>query len=129
MADAGAGCVDWLGRGDARQLSRVVSNSRFLLLPWVHIKNLASATLGVALRRVADDWQARYGVDPLVVETLVDLAQYTGGCYRAANWVVLGDTAGRGRDDRAHHRHGARPKRLLVYPLARDAVDRLRGRG
>jgi hypothetical protein len=122
----------WLGWDDAtraRQLPRVVNNSRFLLLPWVHIKNLASATLGVALRRVAGDWQARYGVEPLVVETLVDPTRYAGGCYRAANWVVLGDTAGRGRGDRAHQRHGASPKRLLVYPLTRDAVDRLRGRG
>lgn len=121
----------WIGWDDAtraRQLQRVVSNSRFLLVPWVHIQNLASATLGLALRRLAGDWQARYGVEPLVVETLVDPARYAGGCYRAANWVVLGDTTGRGRGDRAHHRHGASPKRLLVYPLVRDAVDRLRAR-
>jgi hypothetical protein len=119
----------WIGWDDAtraRQLQRVVSNSRFLLVPWVHIQNLASATLGLALRRVAGDWQARYGLAPLLVETFVDPARYGGGCYRAANWVVLGDTTGRGRGDRAHHRHGASPKRLLVYPLVRDAVDRLR---
>ena len=68
----------WIGWDDAtrqQNLQRVVNNSRFLLLPWVHIKNLASATLGVALRRVAGDWQARYGVEPLVVETLVDPAR------------------------------------------------------
>ena len=120
----------WIGWDDAiraRQLPRVVSNSRFLLVPWVHIHNLASATLGLALRRLPRDWQVRYGVEPLLVETLVDSARYSGGCYRAANWLVLGDTAGRGRDDRAHQRHGARPKRLLVYPLTRDAVERLRG--
>lgn len=122
----------WIGWDDAtraRHLQRVVSNSRFLLLPWVHIQNLASATLGLAVRRLARDWQARYGVEPLVVETLVDPARYAGGCYRAANWVVVGDTTGRGRDDRAHHRHGASPKRLLVYPLVPDAVDRLRAGG
>jgi hypothetical protein len=122
----------WIGWDDAtrgRQLQRVVNNSRFLLLPWVHIQNLASATLGLAVRRLADDWPARYGVDPLLVETLVDPARYTGGCYRAANWVVVGDTTGRGRDDRAHARHGACPKRLLVYPLVPDAVDRLRAGG
>ena len=122
----------WIGWDDttrARQLSRVVNNSRFLLLPWVHVQNLASATLGIALRRLSTDWQARYGVEPLLVETLVDPARYTGGCYRAANWVELGETAGRGRDDRAHQRHGASPKRLWVYALTRDAVAQLRGRG
>lgn len=120
----------WIGWDDgirARQLPRVVSNSRFLLVPWVHLHNLASATLGLALQRLPRDWQARYGVEPLLVETLVDPTRYTGGCYRAANWIELGDTTGRGRDDRAHQRHGASPKRLLVYPLTPDAAARLRG--
>jgi Druantia protein DruA len=120
----------WIGWDDAtraRQLGHVVSNSRFLLLPWIRIQNLASATLGLALRRLPADWQARYGVAPLLVETLVDPARYAGSCYRAANWVEVGETAGRGRDDRHHHRHGAWPKRVFVCPLTRDAVARLRG--
>ncbi|MFQ5778884.1 MAG: DUF4338 domain-containing protein [Terriglobia bacterium] len=119
----------WIGWDDARrarQLPQVVSNSRFLLVPWVRIQNLASATLALGLRRLRRDWQAQYGVAPLLVETLVDPARYTGGCYRAANWVELGETSGRGRDDRGHQRHGASPKRLWVYPLRRDAVERLR---
>jgi len=122
----------WIGWDDARRLRhlpQVVNNSRFLVLPWVHLQNLASATLARALRRLPADWQAQYGVTPLLVETLVDPARYTGGCYRAANWVEVGETAGRGRDDRQHARHGARPKRVFVYPLTRDAVARLRGRG
>jgi hypothetical protein len=120
----------WIGWDDAtraRQLPHVVSNSRFLLLPWVRIQNLASTTLALALRRLPADWQTQYGVTPLLVETLVDPARYTGGCYRAANWIEVGETAGRGRDDRQHQRHGARPKRVFVYPLTRDAVVRLRG--
>lgn len=120
----------WIGWDDAtraRQLPHVVTNSRFLLVPWAHIQNLATTTLSLALRRLPRDWQTRYGVEPLVVETFVDPARYAGGCYRAANWVALGETAGRGRDDRAHQRHGASPKRLWVYPLRRDAVARLRG--
>jgi Domain of unknown function (DUF4338) len=123
---------EWIGWGDARRarrLPQVVNNSRFLLLPWVHVQNLASTTLALALRRLAADWEALYGVRPLLVETLVDVAQYTGGCYRAANWVEVGETAGRGRDDRGHARHGARPKRVFLYPLARDARAQLRGRG
>ena len=122
----------WIGWDDAtraRRLAQVVSNSRFLVLPWIHIQNLASATLALTLRRLPADWHAQYGVTPLLVETLVDPARYTGGCYRAANWVEVGATAGRGRDDRHHARHGARPKRVFVYPLTRDAVARLRGRG
>jgi hypothetical protein len=120
----------WIGWDDAtraRHLSHVVSNSRFLLVPWVHIQNLASTTLSLVLRRLPADWLAQYGVTPLLVETLVDPARYTGGCYRAANWVEVGETAGRGRGDRQHARRGAEPKRVFVYPLTRDAVRRLRG--
>jgi hypothetical protein len=121
----------WIGWDDAtraRHLQHVVSNSRFLLAPWVRIKNLASAALALAMRRLPGDWQCRYSVVPLLVETLVDLAHYTGGCYRGANWVELGETSGRGRDDRGHRRHGVSPKRVWVYPLTRGAVERLRGR-
>ena len=120
----------WIGWDDATRahhLPQVVNNSRFLLLPWIHIKNLASATLARVLRRLPADWQAQYGVTPLLVETFVDAAHYTGACYRAANWVELGETSGRGRDDRQHRRHGAQSKRVLVYPLRRDARAQLRG--
>jgi Domain of unknown function (DUF4338) len=123
---------EWIGWKDARRarrLRQVVNNSRLLLLPWVQIHNLASTTLALALRRLAADWEALYGVRPLLVETLVDSARYTGGCYRAANWIEVGETAGRGRDDRWHARHGARPKRVFLYLLARDAQAQLQGRG
>ncbi len=119
--------IGWDEASRARHLPQVVNNSRLLLLPWVHIQNLASATLARALRRLPTDWQAQYGVTPLLVETLVDPARYTGACYRAANWVEIGETSGRGRDDRQHRRHGSRPKRVFVYPLRRDAQARLRG--
>ena len=120
----------WVGWDDttrARHLPHVVSNSRFLLVPWVRIQNLAFAALALALQRLRADWQSQYGVAPLLVETLVDPAHHTGGCYRAANWVELGETSGRGRDDRGHRRHGVSPKRVWVYPLSRDAVELLRG--
>ena len=113
----------WIGRDDATRahhLPQVVNNSRLLLL-WVHVQNLVSATLARALRRLPADWQTQYGVTPLLVETLVEPARYTGACYRAANWVEIGETSGRGRDDRQHRRHGTRPKRVFVYPLRRDA--------
>ena len=119
----------WIGWDDstrARHLQQVVNNSRFLLLPWVQIKNLASATLAQALRCLPADWQAQYGITPLLVETFVDAARYSGGCYRAANWVEVGQTSGRGRQDR-QHRHSSQPKRVFVYRLRRDAPARLRG--
>ena len=118
----------WIGWDEAtqrRNLQRVVSNSRFLLLPWVRVQNLASTVLARALRRLAVDWTARYAVRPLLVETLVEQGR-AGTCYRAANWLALGALAGRGRQDRAHARHGAAPKTVLVYPLVADAVQRLR---
>jgi hypothetical protein len=62
-----------------------------------------------------------------LVESLVEAARHTGTCYRAANWIELGLSAGRGRMDRQHHRHGASPKRVFVYPLVPDARQRLRG--
>jgi hypothetical protein len=119
--------IGWDDRTRGRHLQQVVNNSRFLLVPWAHIKNLASATLAQVLRRLPADWQAQYGVTPLLVETFVDPAQYSGTCYRAANWVELGETSGRGRDDREHRRRGSQPKRVFVYPLKRDARARLRG--
>ncbi len=120
----------WIGWDDAtraRHLPLLINNSRFLILSWVHIKNLATATLARVLRRLPQDWQAQYGVTPLLVETFVDREQYRGTCYRAANWLELGETSGRGRDDRQHQHHGARPKRVFVYWLRRDAGARLRG--
>ena len=120
----------WIGWDDAtraRNLQRVVNNSRFLVLPWVRVKNLASRLLSLLAGRLACDWHARFATEPLLLETLVDRRRFAGTCYRAANWIELGDTAGRGRMDRAHARHGQAPKRVLVYPLVADAQRRLAG--
>ena len=119
----------WIGWDEpARRgnLQRVVNQSRFLILPWVRIANLASVVLSRALHRLRRDWEVRYGVEPLLVETLVDERRYRGHCYRAANWIWLGQTAGRGRMDREHQREGASPKAVWVYPLVAKAAQRLR---
>ena len=121
----------WVGWDDAtrvRNLQRVVNNSRFLLLPWVGVKNLASAVLARGLGQMAADWPSRYRIEPWLVETLVDPCRHHGGCYRAANWVALGATTGRGRMDRYGRRAGEAPKTVLVYPLVRHAQRRLRER-
>ena len=121
----------WIGWDDAaraRNLQRVVNNSRFLVLPWVAVRNLASAVLARGLGQMAADWPRRYHVEPWLVETLVDPHRHHGGSYRAANWVVLGATTGRGRMDRHCRRAGEAPKTVLVYPVVRDAKRRLRER-
>jgi Domain of unknown function (DUF4338)/Transposase Tn5 dimerisation domain/Transposase DNA-binding len=113
---------EWIGWSDStreRRLTAVVGNTRFLILPSVQVKNLASHVLGLATQRLAGDWQARYGVRPVLVETFVDTSRYEGTCYRAANWIELGVTQGRGRQDRSRTAQLA-PKRVLVYPLQRN---------
>ena len=119
----------WIGWDEAtrkRNLQRIVNNSRFLILPWVRVRNLASTVLSLGARALERDWPERYGIEPLLLETLVDRSRYGGGCYRAANWVDLGVTAGRGRMDREHARHQASPKTVLIYPLVRNVCRRLR---
>ena len=119
----------WIGWDDAtreRKLQQVVNNSRFLILPWVRVMNLASNVLSLASRRLQRDWPQHYAVQPLLVETLVDTSRYRGHCYLAANWICLGQTAGRGRMDREHLRHGNATKTVLVYPLVKGAARRLR---
>ena len=118
----------WIGWDHAtrlQQLPRLINNSRFLILPWVRIPSLASHVLSLALRTATNDWEALYGVHPWLVETLVDSSRYSGHCYRAANWIDVGLNTGRGRQDRAHQRHGASPKKILLYPLCRNVRSRL----
>jgi len=110
---------EWIGWDDAARragLSKVVNNSRFLILPSVQVPNLASHVLALALKRLRVDWQARYDVTPVLVETFVDSTRYRGTCYRAANWIHLGQTQGRGRQDRTHTARGT-AKGIWVYPL------------
>jgi hypothetical protein len=116
----------WIGWSDAirgRRLQHVVNNSRFLVL--AKIRNLASMLLCCGLRRLRRDWQSHYGVQPYLVETLVDRQRFHGGCYRAANFIVVGETSGRGRMDRSHQRHGAQVKTVMVYALVKNAARRL----
>jgi hypothetical protein len=118
----------WIGWDEVHRqqhLPRLINNSRFLILPWVRIPHLASHVLALSLRTVAEDWEQHYGLRPWLAETLVDRSRFTGQCYRAANWIDVGSTTGRGRHDRAHQRHGAAPKHVFLYPLRPDARQRL----
>jgi len=120
----------WIGWDDRTRVVRlplVVNNSRFLILPWVRIPGLASHLLALLARQLPADWQAHYQVRPLLLETLVDPLRFAGTCYRAANWIELGATQGRGRMDRSGQAQGRAPKRIFVYPLARHARQQLSG--
>jgi hypothetical protein len=81
--------------------------------------------LSQAARRLVPDWESHYGLSPWLLETLVDPACFSGTCYRAANWIEVGVTTGRGRQDRHHRRHGAQPKSVWLYPLRGDVRKRL----
>lgn len=118
--------IGWSEEARKRNLQRVVNNSRFLIPPWVRVRNLASVILSQAMRRLGAEWEEQYGIRPLLVETLVDARRYSGHCYRAANFRTLGETTGRGRMDREHRREGAAPKVVWVYALVADAARQLR---
>jgi len=108
--------IGWEPQVRRENLPYVISNSRFLILPWVRVDNLASHVLGLVMRRVARDWQERFGYVPVLAETFVDMERYRGGCYRAANWKLVGLTQGRGRQDRQRCARLSK-KLVLVYPL------------
>jgi hypothetical protein len=116
--------IGWTNEERARNLQLVVNNSRFLILPWVRVPYLASTILSLCARQLPADWERFYGYRPLLLETLV-AAQFHGTSYRAANWIYIGETLGRGRMDQYHEAHGRSVKRIYVYPLCRDAQRRL----
>jgi hypothetical protein len=102
----------------------IANNSRFLILPWVRVPHLASHVLGCISRRISADWQTKYGHPVELLETFVDRSLFRGTCYRAANWVHVGSTQGRSRQDRAHSLQ-VPVKDIYVYPLRPDFRERL----
>jgi hypothetical protein len=100
---------------------------RFLILPSVRVKGLASKILALSARQLPQDWHSHYGHRPLLLETLVDADRFRGTCYRAANWIYVGQTTGRGRMDREHKADGQAIKDIYIYPLVRNVRQRLYG--
>jgi len=111
--------IGWDREARERHLAQVLNNARFLILPGVRVPNLASRVLSLAGRRIAADFEARYGIRPLLLESFVETGRFRGTCYRAANWRCLGQTTGRGKCDRTH-RARLPLKDVYVYPLRRD---------
>lgn len=111
--------VGWTPEQRVRHLHHVVNNARFLILPWIRCRNLASRILAGIARQISQDWRGRYGYEPVLLETFVERDRFTGACYRAANWIPVGQTQGRGKLDR-HNLYALPVKDILLYPLRKD---------
>ena len=111
--------IGWDRRTRETNLGFLTNNTRFLVLPWVEVPHLASHLLACLARRVRADWQSKYGHPILALETFVDRSRFRGTCYRAANWLRLGATAGRTRNDREHC-IATSVKDVYLYSLVRD---------
>lgn len=120
--------IGWDDKRRVENLSKVVNNNRFLILPWVRVKNLASYVLGWVSRHLREDWQRYYQREIVLLETFVEKERFLGTCYQAANWLYLGQTQGRGRNDR-DNRYSVTVKDIYVYPLVKHFRQLLRVKG
>jgi hypothetical protein len=102
-----------------KHLYFIANNVRFLILPWVHIKHLASKVLALNLGRLSRDWQTIYGHPLYLAETFVDVSRFQGTCYQASNWIHVGLTKGSAKRGNRYHHHG-QPKAIYLYPLHRN---------
>lgn len=112
--------IGWDQQARQRNLPCVANNTRFLVLPWVRVDNLASHLLSRLTSRICRDWNGKYGHGLYALETFVDSSRFTGACYRAANWRLVGQTTGRTRNDLLNSGPLASVKDVYVYPLARN---------
>lgn len=110
--------IGWTASMREDRLHLIVNNARFLILPWIESKHLASKLLGLIVRRLVNDWHDRYGYRPVLLETFVEKDRFQGTCYRAANWTYLGLTQGRGKLDRMKT-YSLPIKSIWVLPLTK----------
>ena len=118
--------IGWANEERTKNLRLVVGNARFLIVPWVRVKCLASRILSAVVRRLPGDWERRYGFRPVLLETFVQLDRFSGTCYRAANWVQVGTTRGYSVHG-SEFRTRAPARAILLYPLRKDFRRALRG--
>ena len=111
--------IGWTHDQRKKKLQYIVNNARFLILPWVKCKNLASKILSLTSHRLSRDWQGHYGYQPVLLETFVERDRFAGTCYKAANWVLVGQTKGRGKLGPAG-KISVPIKDLWLYPLERN---------
>jgi hypothetical protein len=117
--------IRWDHKQRRKNLHLVVNNARFLILPWVKSKNLASKLLACSAKQLPKDWENKYSYKPVLLETFVQKNKFAGTCYRAANWIKLGDTKGRGKLD-VKNEYNLPIKTIYVYPLSKNACQLLR---
>ena len=120
--------IGWSAEARRRNVRFLAYNTRFLILPWVKVEHLASHILGLMALRISADWQRIYGHPIYFLETFVDPERFRGTCYRAANWVVLGKTTGRGKQSNSYVPNRS-IKEVLGYPLAKQFRELLMERG
>lgn len=111
--------IGWNPAARERNLQELTNNTRFLIPPWVRVPHLASHVLGLIVRRIRADWQTKYGHPVHALETFVERSRFKGTCYQAANWLRLGETKGRARNDR-ENRIRVAVKDVYLYPLTSD---------
>lgn len=116
--------IGWDKETRERMLNYTTNNMRFLILPWVHIPHLASHILGRVSRRINLDWLDKYGHEIYMLETFVERDRFQGTCYKAANWICVGKTKGRSRNDR-YSKLKVPVKDVYIYPLTSNFKDRL----
>lgn len=116
--------IGWSHEQRQRNLPLVVNNARFLIMPWVKSKNLASTILSMIARRLPTQWEERYGIRPVLLESFVDTERFAGTCYKAANWIYVGKTKGRGKLGPAG-KQSVPIKDLWLYPLNRQFRNHL----
>ena len=116
--------IGWSKEQRQDHLSLTTNNTRFLILPWVRVPHLASHILGLICKRIATDWYARYGHYVYLLETFVDQSRFQGTCYKAANWLCVGKTQGRSRNDR-YSQMSVPIKYVYLYPLEKHFRETL----
>jgi hypothetical protein len=116
--------IGWDEATRRKNLQAIAGNHRFLILPWVRVKNLASHLLSRSVKQLPVDWKERYGVELYLLESFVDPSRFKGTCYQAANWIYLGQSKGSSKSGNAYVWHG-QVKDIYVYPLRADYRERL----
>ena len=111
--------IGWTPAQRERNLHLVINQARFLILPWVQIKNLASSLLSLLTTQIASDWEELYAYRPVLMETFVEQDRFRGTCYRAANWTHVGQTQGRGKLD-THKLKNKPIKDVFLFPLEKN---------
>ena len=117
--------IGWDKQTKDEHLHFVANNTRFLILPWISVKCLASKVLGMNARRICEDWLTIYNHPLYMLETFVEKHRFKGTCYKAANWVSVGQTAGTSKRGNSHFDHGC-IKDVFLYPLRKDFRKKLR---